>query len=38
MSYFLLQTMHCVNFVTYLTSHFLFFNINKIHLVNASTE
>jgi len=32
------QTMHCFNFVTYLASLFLFFHINKIHLVNAPSE
>jgi len=30
--------MHCFNFITCLTSLFLFFHINTIHLVNASTE
>ena len=32
------QTMHCLNIVTCLASLFLFFHINKIHLVNAPTE
>jgi len=31
-------TMYCFNFVTYLTSLFLFFHINKINLVNTPTE
>jgi len=31
-------TMHCFNFVTYLTSLFLFFHINNIDLVNTPTE
>jgi len=30
--------MYSFNFVTCLTSHFLFFHISEIHLVNASTE
>ena len=32
------RTLHCFNFVTCLASLFLFFHINKIHLVNAPTE
>ena len=32
------RTMHCFNFVTCLAWLFLFFHINKIHLVNAPTE